>query len=266
MKTITAIVETPKGKGQKYDFDPLLDCFKLKKVMPAGLSFPYDFGYIPGTTGGDGDPVDVMIISEIETFSGCAVDCRVIGAIKASQKEKDGRRMRNDRIIAVAEVSRQYVAVNKLTDLPKDTLGELENFFSNYNQQAGKVFTPLERLSPAKAVALIEKAQNEVMKDTLVQLLLPIVNGKGEPFPENLYARLNAVLKSRFGGFTVYSRSPVSGIWKDDQGKTKKDELLVYEVLIHSADSAYWTWLKTKLEKEFSQQEIQVLLSRIRKL
>ena len=53
-------------------------------MLPAGLVFPFDFGFIPGTVGEDGDPLDAIIISETEAFAGCSLDCRVIGAIKGA--------------------------------------------------------------------------------------------------------------------------------------------------------------------------------------
>ena len=65
MQTLTAIVETPKGSAQKYDYDPKNKWFKLKKIMPAGMVFPFDFGFIPDTKGEDGDPLDIIIISEL---------------------------------------------------------------------------------------------------------------------------------------------------------------------------------------------------------
>jgi inorganic pyrophosphatase len=69
MNTINVVIETPKGSGHKYDYDPGLGKMKLKKVMPAGLVFPFDFGFFPGTVGGDSDPLDVMVITEIPAFS-----------------------------------------------------------------------------------------------------------------------------------------------------------------------------------------------------
>lgn len=83
MQLITAIVETPKGNAQKYDYDAESKWFKLKKILPAGMVFPFDFGFIPVTKGGDGDPLDIIIISEFKSFPGCAMECRIIGAITA---------------------------------------------------------------------------------------------------------------------------------------------------------------------------------------
>jgi inorganic pyrophosphatase len=157
--TTTAIVETPKGSSQKYDWDESLRLFKLNKILPAGLVFPFDFGFIPGTRGDDGDPLDIIIISEVKSFTGCCMDCRIIGAITASQTERDGKTVRNDRFLAVPEVSQLFKDVRSFTDLPQNILAQLEAFFRNYNEQAGKVFQPLERIDTDKALALIKKGR-----------------------------------------------------------------------------------------------------------
>ena len=157
MPTITAIVETPKGSAQKYDWDEDLRLFKLNKILPAGLVFPFDFGFIPGTKGGDGDPLDVIVISEAKTFTGCVMDCRLIGAIAANQTERDGTTVRNDRFLAVPDVSQLFKDVQSYKDLPEEILKQLEAFFKNYNEQAGKKFEPLQRLDAEEAYALYQK-------------------------------------------------------------------------------------------------------------
>lgn len=262
---ITAVIETPKGSGHKYNFDPASGYFKLSKVMPAGMVFPFDFGYIPGTTGEDGDPIDVLIISELQTFTGCVADCKIIGGIKASQQERDGERMRNDRIIAIPIVSVQYSSVKKLSELPDSVMDQLENFFKNYNEQAGKVFNPLQRLSPGQAQAIVKSAHDLAVKDNLVQLFIPLKNKAGNPFPKQLFQKLNEELKRQYGGLTIYSRSPAVGIWEQDE-ETICDELIVYEVLTDMNHESYWKELKAKLEKSFDQDEILIYRSKIRKV
>ncbi|RYG06917.1 MAG: inorganic diphosphatase, partial [Chitinophagaceae bacterium] len=138
MEPITVIIETTKGSDFKCDYEPETGYMKLKKTMPMGSVFPFDFGFIPYTKGGDGDPLDVLIISELHLFVGCALDCRIIGAIKAEQKEKNSQVMRNDRLIGIPIVSSLYRNVQKLSDFPRKVLEEIELFFVNYNQQAGK--------------------------------------------------------------------------------------------------------------------------------
>src|SRR5437660_7037069 len=86
-KTIQIIVETPSGSRNKYKYDQKSKRLKLSKVLPEGMIFPYDFGFIPGTKAEDGDPLDVLVLVDAPTFPGCEVEARVIGVIKANQKE-----------------------------------------------------------------------------------------------------------------------------------------------------------------------------------
>jgi inorganic pyrophosphatase len=58
----TAIIETPKGCRNKFDYDPESNLFKLGGLLPEGMMFPFDFGFIPSTLGDDGDPLDIMVL------------------------------------------------------------------------------------------------------------------------------------------------------------------------------------------------------------
>ncbi|MES2275207.1 MAG: inorganic diphosphatase [Bacteroidota bacterium] len=157
-KLLTVLVESPKGYGQKFDFDTENQRVKLSKLLPEGLVFPYDFGMIPDTKGDDGDPLDIIVLSEKGTFPGCLLDCRLVGALTAEQTERDGKQMRNDRFIGVSAVSRVFGEVQTLSELPKDILPQLEAFFENYNHQAGKQFRVLERLEAEAANQLLWKS------------------------------------------------------------------------------------------------------------
>jgi len=78
-----AIVETPKNRRNKFDYDPESNLFKLGGLLPEGMMFPFDFGFIPSTLGDDGDPLDVMVLMDEPAHVGCLVDVRVIGVIEA---------------------------------------------------------------------------------------------------------------------------------------------------------------------------------------
>jgi inorganic pyrophosphatase len=157
MKLVTVIIESPKLSGQKYDYDKELGLFKLKKILPAGMVFPYDFGFIPGTLGEDGDPLDIIVISEFQSFTGCALDCRIIGAIKATQTERDGEKMRNDRFLGIPIVSQLFKEMTEPGQLPGGMIDQLQNFFKNYNEQAGKQFDPFEVVSASAAMKLVHQ-------------------------------------------------------------------------------------------------------------
>jgi inorganic pyrophosphatase len=156
MQTLTVVVETPKGSAQKYSYDPKNKWFKLKKILPEGMVFPFDFGFIPKTKGGDGDPLDIIIISELKSFPGCVMDCRVIGGIEAEQKEK-GETVRNDRFLAIPEASQMFSLVKEMDELPEDVVEQLETFFVNYNKLEGRKFKPLKRLKAQQALKMIKQ-------------------------------------------------------------------------------------------------------------
>ncbi len=99
---INAIIESPKGTGNKYTFDSETELFKLTKILPEGMVFPMHFGFIPGTKGEDGDPLDVLILMDESCYPGNLIEGRVIGIIEAQQTERNHKKMRNDRIIAAA--------------------------------------------------------------------------------------------------------------------------------------------------------------------
>ncbi len=156
MLAYNVIIETPRGSSEKYDYDEKNKSFFLKKKLPAGMCFPHDFGFIPGTKGEDGDPLDAMVIAEFKTFTGCHISCRLIGAIEAEQTEKD-KTVRNDRFFFIPEASLLYKHIASMDDLPSSYVEELIAFFINYNKQEGKEFKPLKILTPEKASKLLEQ-------------------------------------------------------------------------------------------------------------
>src|SRR5438045_5849499 len=115
-RNLNVVIETPKGCRNKYGFDFDLGTYRLKGVLPNGAVFPFDFGSIPGTVGQDGDPLDVLLLMDEPVFTGCLVEARLLGAIKARQT-KNGKTERNDRLIAVAAESHTHAALKSLRDL-----------------------------------------------------------------------------------------------------------------------------------------------------
>lgn len=154
---LNVIIDTPKDSRNKYKFDEKLGLFKLGGVLPVGAFFPFDFGYIPNTLGGDGDPIDVLVLMDEPAFVGCLIPSRLIGVIEADQTE-DGTTTRNDRLIAVASNSRIHKDIKSINDLNAVLVDEIEHFFVSYNSAKGKEFKPLGRFAAAKAKKLVEEA------------------------------------------------------------------------------------------------------------
>lgn len=154
---LNAVIETPKGSRNKYNYDEGCGRFRLAGVMPEGTSFPYDFGFIPSTRGDDGDPLDVLILLDTPAIVGCVLTIRLIGAIEAKQREKNGDWIRNDRLLAVATHAHTHQDIKALSDLRPRMLDEIEAFFIHYNELNGKQFKPIDRAGPNKARKLLDR-------------------------------------------------------------------------------------------------------------
>jgi inorganic pyrophosphatase len=155
---LNAIIETPKNSHCKNSYDPALRLFRLKKCLPVGMHFPYDFGFIPGTLGEDGDPLDVLILSSYPTFVGCLVTIQLIGVLEAEQTEKNNKEtVRNDRLIGCLACENEEPNFSTAKALPQHLAKEIEAFFVQYNRLDGKRFTPLGWYGPKRAEALIEE-------------------------------------------------------------------------------------------------------------
>jgi inorganic pyrophosphatase len=157
---LQVVIETPRGSRNKYSFDPEQRVFRLKSALPAGMAFPFDFGFVPGTIGGDGDPLDVLVLMEEPAFPGCVLLVRLLGAIEVEQTEK-GKTKRNDRLIAVAEVSQLFANLKTVDDLPRQLRTEIDEFFANYHRLQGKESHSLRWGKPAAAQRLVEQARKK---------------------------------------------------------------------------------------------------------
>src|ERR1700686_2593728 len=153
---IQVVIETPKGSRNKYDFDSEEKVFRLKTVLPAGMGFPYDFGFVPRTLAEDGDPVDALVLMDDPAFPGCVLKCRLIGIIEGEQgdgKEKE----RNDRVVAVEKENHSFADIDHVDDLGKEFMHELEEFFVNYHRLSGEQYRVIDVKGPKQAKKGIEK-------------------------------------------------------------------------------------------------------------
>lgn len=155
---VQVVIETPRGSRNKYAFDPEQRIFQLKKVLPEGMAFPHDFGFIPSTKAEDGDPIDVLILMDESAFPGCLVKARLVGVIEGIQSE-DGKKERNDRLLAVSATSHTHSDVKSIDDLNQSLLKELEKFLVNYHLNDKENFKVLACKGPQAAAKCLKKAK-----------------------------------------------------------------------------------------------------------
>jgi inorganic pyrophosphatase len=152
---LRVVIETPKGSRNKFAFDDKNHVFELKKVLPAGMAFPYDFGFVPSTKADDGDPVDVLVLMDEPAFPGCILACRPIGVIQGVQGPRK-QNERNDRIVAVERDAHSWARVKTIKDLGKHFQRELEEFFVEYHRLSGEQYHLLGAKGPGHAWSLVK--------------------------------------------------------------------------------------------------------------
>ena len=120
----------------------------------------HDFGFVPSTTGDDGDPVDVLVLTDEPTFPGCLLECRLVGVLEAEQEENN-KKKQNPRLIAVAKQSLLYSEITYLGDMNPILLRQIESFFVNYQKVRDVRFTVLARQGPDRALEILRGATSD---------------------------------------------------------------------------------------------------------
>jgi inorganic pyrophosphatase len=159
---VNVVVETPKGSRVKYAYISSCGLFWVKRALPEGMVFPFNFGFIPSTVGEDGDALDILILNEESVLSGSLLKVKLVGVIKAEQKE-DGERIHNDRIIGMAipeETPPEYYSL----ELDKKRLAQINFFFKAYTKLYGKKFKVLGNEGPEYAKRLVKEGMRKFKK------------------------------------------------------------------------------------------------------
>jgi inorganic pyrophosphatase len=162
-RVVHAIVETPRGARAKLKYEPELGGFVLSKSLMLGLTYPYDWGFIPSTRADDGDPLDVMIIHDAATSPGLILRCQIIGALLTVQSKK-GSKERNDRLFAVPANSHLERKLNHVRELPPEEREELEKFFVATDELEDKTLKFQGWVGPKRAFRILKDCEKRFAK------------------------------------------------------------------------------------------------------
>ena len=157
------IIDTPAGSRAKSKYDGKLACYRLSRLLPHGMAFPYNFGAVPRTAAEDGDPLDVLVLSQAAFFVGCLVTVKLIGIIRANQTEH-GKTIRNDRLLGAPVTVVNPARYEHIDDLGAILLVDIEHFFVSYNAAQGRKFEPLRRGGPNDALQALRDAEQHYAK------------------------------------------------------------------------------------------------------
>ena len=132
-ENVTGVVEIPKNCRAKYELDKASGMLMLDRVLYSSINYPANYGFIPQTYCDDDDPLDILVISQIDIVPMCLVDAKVIGVMRML----DGGEM-DDKIIAVATNDMSVNYINDINELPPHLTKELRSFFENYKNLENK--------------------------------------------------------------------------------------------------------------------------------
>ncbi len=130
---VNVIIEIPKGTHTKIEYDPVLEVFRLDRVLYSAVHYPTAYGFIPHTLWEDGDPLDVLVLNEEPLQTGLLLHARPVGVLV--MKDEKGS---DSKILAVPSLDPRYNHVFDITDVAKHFLREAEHFFETYKELEGK--------------------------------------------------------------------------------------------------------------------------------
>jgi inorganic pyrophosphatase len=151
------VVETPRGSRTKFAYDSETRLFRAKKLLAIGFAFPFPFGFFPSTQAEDGDPLDVLVLTDADLPMGSLVQCRLLGGI-AMEESSEGKTQRNDRLLAVPFLLHKNRPPHELLDIPRAELKEIEDFLVSYQVADGKAAKVVGRLDKSEAEKIVKEA------------------------------------------------------------------------------------------------------------
>jgi len=134
---VRMIVETPRGSAVKLRYDEETRAFTVSRALSLGVTYPFDWGFIPGTHGEDGDPVDALAVHDTATYPGVFLPCRILGMVEIDQKGEKGRE-KNPRLILMPTWHDRLGKLAKASGLPRQLREEIEQFFLSATFFTGK--------------------------------------------------------------------------------------------------------------------------------
>jgi inorganic pyrophosphatase len=150
-EAVHVIVEIPKGCRNKYEVDKKTGLMRLDRYLYSSSHYPGDYGFIPQTLAEDGDPLDVLVMVNEPTFSGCLIEARVIGLFRMTDRGK------NDfKVLGVPHGDPLFAEIKDLGDVPHHYLREVEHFFATYKQLEGVKIETLGWAAAAEGMAEVK--------------------------------------------------------------------------------------------------------------
>ena len=159
---VHVIVESPRGSALKLKYEEAWQVMSISRPLPAGVIFPYDWGFIPSTIADDGDPLDAMVLWDVSSFPGVVLRCRAVAVIYVEQNKTNfdaSARVHNDRVLLVPLEARREEGLTDLASLSPRLRAELEHFASAATALEGKDVRITGWGGAAEAMDVVRRSQ-----------------------------------------------------------------------------------------------------------
>lgn len=150
---VNGIIEIPKGSRAKYELDKNSGLLRLDRVLYSSVYYPANYGFIPKSYCDDKDPLDILILSQIDIVPMCIVPAKVIGVMRMLDNGEA-----DDKIIAVASGDPSVSHINDISELPAHFISEMRNFFEDYKKLENKTVVVEDFLNKETALEILQES------------------------------------------------------------------------------------------------------------
>lgn len=155
---INAVIEIARGDTNKYEYDKQLNVFRLDRNLYSPVHYPGDYGFIPSTMADDGDPLDVLVLVDAPSFTGCVITVRPIGVLKMVDQNKE-----DEKILAVGLNNPVFKEVTDYLQIYPHQLREIEHFFSVYKQLEAKSTKVVGWAGAGNALEIVDECRERFL-------------------------------------------------------------------------------------------------------
>jgi inorganic pyrophosphatase len=157
------VVESPRGSAVKLKYDPKLGAMSVSRPLNLGVTFPFDWGFVPSTKSADGDPIDALVYWDVSSYPGVVIPCRALAVIEVDQRGGEGKgRVRNDRVVAVPFEARREKSLTLADDLPPRVRDELNQFFLRQRRWRARTSASSDGADPTKRCSSFARRRRDV--------------------------------------------------------------------------------------------------------
>jgi inorganic pyrophosphatase len=153
---LQVVVETPRGSALKFDYDTKRRIFRVSRPLPLGVTFPFDFGFVPGTRAPDGDPVDALVLNQLPTYPGILIGCQLLGMVELTELTGGGKGKRETNNRLLVRPDWHGGELDEARGVPERVRAEIEHFFVSTSFATGKKVKITGWCGTKKAAAYVD--------------------------------------------------------------------------------------------------------------